>query len=88
MVPADFRNHKIWDTISVTWMDIHVNGEELDPKDYIENYEPCIRRTAGYFLGVKHGHLFIAETDDRRAHTDHVAERINSFPLSIVVTIQ
>jgi hypothetical protein len=59
-----------------------------DPDEYVENYEPCIRKTAGYFLAVSQGHLFACETDDRDANTDHDAERINSYPLEVLRSIQ
>lgn len=88
MQPESFSAYRPYDPIIVTWMDIHVDGASLDPEDYIENYEPCIRRTAGFFLALKHDHLFICETDDRQAHTEELVERINSFPLSIIQSLQ
>lgn len=88
MQSSDFAKFQLWQTLTVTWQDIHVTDEGLDPGDYIENYEPCTRRTAGFFLGVKHDHLFLAETDDREAHVGTDAERINAFPLNCVLIVQ
>jgi hypothetical protein len=83
----DLSNILRWTPVSVTWRDIHVCGDALDPDDYIQNFEACIRKTAGYFLAVSQDHLFICETDDRDAKTDFVAERINAFPLEVVMDV-
>ena len=84
MQTSDFKSYKLWEPIVVEWIDILVDREAHDPGEYIENYKPCVRKTAGFFLGVKHSHLFICETDDREARTGDDAESINAFPLCVI----
>jgi hypothetical protein len=76
-----------YDPIVIQWVDIHVTNEAHDPDEYIESFEPCVRRTTGFFLGIRCDHLFTAETDDRQAKTDYLVERINAFPLSVIKSI-
>ena len=79
---------KKWDLISVRWEDIFVRfGAQYSTK-YINDYEPCMRSTAGYYLGNNDGRLFIAETDDRDAGIDDIdCESVTAIPLGNILHI-
>ena len=83
------KSLKKWDLVSVEWEDVFCRFGAQHSSLYIEAYEPCIRKTAGYYLGSKAGRIFIAETDDRTAGVDDCdCESVTTLPLAYIIKIQ
>jgi hypothetical protein len=82
---------KKWDKLEVTWHDASVESA-TDSDKFIKNYQRCIRRTLGYYVGSKLDTLFITETDDRDADvwdvTPQDCERINAIPWGMCIEVK
>jgi hypothetical protein len=80
---------KKWDLISVVWEDIFCRYGAQNSTHYVDSYQKCVRKTAGFYLGHKEGRLFVAETDDRHAQLDDVdCESITTFPIQNIIEIE
>lgn len=79
---------ELWQLVTIEWEDIYVDRSAYIAKAYIEAYKPCVRRTAGYYLGSKNGRCFVTETDDRKANLmDSDCEGITAIPHSVILSI-
>lgn len=74
----------MWDHVSVVWEDAYSHPGATKAETFVDSFKPCIRRISGYVLAYDHGHIIIAQSDDRNSNTDDDCEDITVVPRGMI----
>ena len=79
-----------WSHVSVQWEDaFESENRPVNSKEFIEEYEACIRHTIGWFLGYDGARIFVTSTNDSQKQIeDEDCDSILVIPYGMVVGLR
>lgn len=78
---------KMWDGVTVSWIDAVTRHGPNNAKQYAKEFKPVLRHSIGYYIGKSGGYIHISATDDRPSREYDNADYITSIPMGMVVEV-
>ena len=80
----------VFTKVVVLWSDAFAVGaaQYESPRELVESYKPCLRKTVGFWMGFTQEVVAIATEDDRSPDTPHAAGGPHYIPFGMVKDVK